>query len=95
MKIPSKIKVGAYTYEVQYKKLIKDRGIEHWGTCNREKHIIELLENMPADRKAEILLHECLHAIEESYDILLGERKINLLALALVALIKDNNLRII
>ena len=92
MKIPRKIKVGAYTYIVKRKKTIKEDNQELLGLCDRGAHLIYIVKDLSDKKAKEVLLHECLHAIEESYGINLGENKVNLLGLALLALIDDNKL---
>ena len=93
MRIPKKIKIGPYTYDVVYKDNLTHENNKLWGLCDRESHNIYLQKKMDAQKKKEVLLHECLHAIEESYGITLGENKVNQLGLALLALIYDNKLK--
>ena len=93
MKIPEILKIGAYDYAVIEKDNLKCNGKEVWGYCDRDKNIIYLQKHMKKKKEKEVLIHECLHAIEESYGVDLGERKVNVLGLALMALITDNKLR--
>lgn len=95
MKIPKgKVKVGAYEYKIVFKSKVKHKGKDLWGLCDRENHVIYLAKGMPEDRLMEVFLHETIHAIEESYDVHLGEKKTNMLGLALLALFKDNKIEI-
>lgn len=94
MNIPRKVKVGPYTYTVVRKREIKEEGKEMLGLCDREKHAIYMTSGMEKKKEKEVFLHECLHAIEDSYGISLGENKVNVLGLALMALIDDNKLRL-
>ena len=92
MKIPNRLKVGAYTYEVKQKKTLKEKGKDVWGYCSPNTHEIYIQETMEPDKEVEVFFHETLHAIEDSYGIELGEHKVNILGIALLALIKENNL---
>lgn len=96
MKIPSKLKIGAYDYKIKWKKglVCKDKE-ELWGWCDQNNHVIYLSKKMGTKRLREVIIHECIHAIEDSYGIELGEKKVNILGLALMALISDNKLRLL
>lgn len=94
MKIPSKVKIGAYDYKVEWVKELKDEKAKLWGLCDRENHIIFLDKGLRGRRRIEVFLHECLHGMEESYDIELGEKKVSVLGLALLAFFVDNKLEI-
>ena len=93
MKIPEVVKIGAYDYKVVEVDKLVHEGKELLGLCDRENNVISLLKGMKPKKEKEVFIHECLHAIEESYGITLGEKKVNLLGLAIMALISDNKLR--
>ena len=93
MNIPETIKIGAYDYKMIEEDKLKLDGKDVWGYCDREQNKIYMQKGMKSKKEKEVFLHECLHAIEESYGISLGERKVNILGLALMALISDNKLR--
>lgn len=69
----------------------KDDG-ECWGLCDTENDVIYLSRKMNKERKKEIILHECIHAMDSLFDIGIDERKTNLLALLILDLIKTNKL---
>jgi hypothetical protein len=93
MNIPRKVKIGLYTYKVKNVNEIKD-GINNqcWGLCDHDTHTIFLKKGMKEPRRSEVFLHECIHGIEESYGIALGETKVNQLGLALMSFFKENKL---
>ena len=93
MNIPEVIKIGAYDYKVVEKDDIEHEGNKLWGLCDREANVIFLQKGMKPKKEKEVFIHECLHAIEESYGVHLGENRVNMLGLALMALISDNKLR--
>jgi len=87
MKIPKSVKVGAYTYKVKLtSKLDSD------GLCEDKTLTIWLKKDLHKTDLAITFMHECLHAIEHSYEIFLGEKKIKKLDTYLVSLLRDNNL---
>lgn len=61
-----KIKIGHLTYEVKQvdAELMSAKNL--FGQCDREKQLITIAEGLPKERYAEVLLHECLHAIFET-----------------------------
>ena len=93
MNIPNKVKIGAYDYKVVEMDKLEHEGNKLWGLCDREENVIYLQKGMKRKKEKEVFIHECLHAIEESYGLDLGEDKVNLLGLAFMALITDNKLR--
>ena len=93
MKIPEVVKIGAYDYKVVEVEDLQLDGKSSLGVCDRETNIIQLEKGMKPKKEKEVFIHECLHAIEDSYGIDLGEKRVNLLALAIMALISNNKLR--
>lgn len=93
MKIPKKVKIGIYTYKIKEVEDLKDeKNNPCWGLCEHSEHTIYLKKGMIEPRLSEVFLHECLHGIEESFGIDLGEKKVNQIGLALMAFIIDNKL---
>lgn len=94
MKIPrSKVKIGAYKYKIVKKKNITYNGKELDGLCDRENQIIYLDSGLKGEKLFLVFIHECLHAIEEAYDIpQLSERVVSRLDHALTAFLIDNKI---
>lgn len=83
-----KIKVGAHTLEVMFKDPKDMDG--SLGMCFSNDNVIHIRKGMPKSKEKEVLLHECLHAIDEFYGIGLGEKKVNILAMCLLTFFKEN-----
>jgi len=94
LKVPNKLKIGLYEYNVVWQKEVKLNKLHLWGLCDRDEHIIYLTKGMDEVRLREVLLHECLHAIEDSYSLTFKEQEVEKLGMALAALIIDNKLKI-
>lgn len=94
MRIPKKVKIGAYNYTVVYKDDLREDGHSVWGLCDANNNKIYLKKGMTGRRKLEVFIHEALHAIEDSYGVSLGEKKVNVLGLAIMALFTENKLHV-
>jgi Zn-dependent peptidase ImmA (M78 family) len=92
MKIPKKINLCGHTYEVIYKKQILMDGRECYGLCDIDKHVIYLKTGMAETQRMDVLLHECIHAIEGIFGLNLTETAVNNLAIGLLSLIRENKL---
>lgn len=92
MKVPKKLVICGQDFKVVYKKKLFINNTECWGICDAEKHTIYLRYGMESTRKMEILLHECIHAIESIHNIRISEQGVKNLGVALVGLIRNNNL---
>lgn len=57
------LKIGPSTFKIRKHK----RGDRGW--CRPYKSIISLIDNVPKDVKAEVLLHEALHAIFYTFNV--------------------------
>ena len=92
MRIPREVKVGAYTWKVVYKKVIIFEGGECDGLCDSDNFIIYLSKTRCKNRQnlEETFLHECLHAIEKSINLDIGEDAVTRVATGLYAFLKDN-----
>lgn len=67
-------------------------GDECFGACDNKKQVIQLKEEIPASKRGEVILHESIHAIDAILDLSLGEKRINLLGVALYQFLTDNKL---
>jgi hypothetical protein len=89
MKIPDKVKVGGFVYEVSQTEHLRGS-----SDCVGEISLTELkirIRPMPESRMAQALLHEIVHAIYDNLGFIdVDEQKIDMLANALHALIVDN-----
>ena len=62
MKHPTKLRIGAYTYQVKMDPKLSEVA-NVLGTCLSDSLIILVDHNLPDELEAETLLHEALHAI--------------------------------
>ena len=92
MRVPKKLVICGQDFKVAYKKKLFVGKTECWGICDQEKHIIYLRYGMENTRKMEILLHECIHAVENIHNIRISEKGVKELGVSLTALIRNNKL---
>jgi hypothetical protein len=59
-KLPSKIKIGPYTYSLKY---FPKKTTSNYGACVYAQQTIFLNRNQSAQRAADTLIHEILHAV--------------------------------
>ena len=75
VKIPSSIKLGAYTYTLSLQENYKlNRGT--WATTNHTLSEITIESALSPSERDLTLLHECLHIISEIYRLNLDEDNI-------------------
>lgn len=60
------------------------------GECDNENGIIKLKVGTPPAFEADTLLHECLHCIDERFQLKLSERQVYCITVGIIALLKDN-----
>ena len=92
MKTPNTLQICGHTIKIEYRDGLVVGGDECWGVYDDDKHTIYLKIGMSETRKMEILLHECIHAIAEIHNLNLSEKAVKILAIALLALIRDNKI---
>lgn len=92
--IPSKVMVAGIEYNVEEKDLVVIDGKSSYsGACYFKEAKIEVLADMPLDRKQETLVHEILHAVlnEAGYDEH-DEEMVTRASKVLYQVLKDNHL---
>ena len=96
MKLPRTVQIGAYTWKVKIIKkfpvLKKEPGREQTGMCDSASLTLYIKKGLREVDVRITFIHECMHAIEYSYDMYVGEKKIRKLDNYLICLIQDNNL---
>jgi len=92
MRIPDSVKIGPYTYRVEFCEAVVDHENAKllYGQVDHMQHWIRLGNTFPPDHQAVTFLHEVLHALDAAYDLDLSERQIDLLGVTLMAFLKDN-----
>ena len=92
MRIPKEIIISGHTVKIEHVRDLKLNGEDCWGIYDDDKHVIYLKTGMDKTRKMEVLLHECLHAIEHIEGLKSNEKTIDILGRGLLALIRNNKL---
>ena len=94
MRLPKRLKIGALEWNVRWVHDLEEDGRRAWGGCDNTDFEIRLddsLRTRPA-QCMNVLLHELLHAVAETYDVRLSESQVLRLANGLAAALKDNHL---
>lgn len=60
------------------------------GMCHSDIQEIWVNNSNTDETTRNVILHECIHAISDSYDLELTERQVKVLATALIAFSRDN-----
>ena len=88
-----KIKVGGLIYDVEFKELEADEGVQ-LGWCKRTQTLIEVNNhNISKQLQQQTLIHEITHAIlfEAGLELENEEDAVNRIALVLHQVLKDND----
>lgn len=90
MKIPKKIVIGTYQFNVTYHdELYSDHdGERAVGKCNVQDFRIQLINNMSKTCKETTFIHECLEAINHIYGIGCKHKQIEALESGVYQLIR-------
>ena len=97
MKKPRVIKIGCHKYKVRYCKevYIKNEAgnkEELLGYCDIDNFTILIKSGICESMLKEVLIHECIHAIDQVYGLGLSEKAVNMLGIEVVKLIMGNKL---
>lgn len=60
------------------------------GECDAENGTIKLKSGTPASVEVDTLLHECVHCLDERFQLKLSERQVYCITVGIIALLKDN-----
>lgn len=60
------------------------------GECDAENSTIKLKPGTPLPVEADTLLHECVHCLDERFQLKLSERQVYCITVGIIALLKDN-----
>lgn len=93
MNAPKSIKIGSITYQVKVmpaRDLWAASGVDLLGQSKFIEAELQVREGMPDDRSAQVLLHEAIHAIEETGGLDLDEKTVSAIGSGVFALLRDN-----
>lgn len=88
-----KLKVGGLTYDIEFKELEADEGVQ-LGWCKRTQTLIEVNNhNISEQLQNQTLIHEMTHAIlfEAGLELENEEDAVNRIGLVLHQVLKDND----
>ena len=86
--IPSSLKVIGKEYTVQL--LTAEEFPDSYGETYTAKGIIKIQADQTVYDEADTLLHECIHALDERFQLNLTERQVYCTTVGLLSLLKDN-----
>jgi len=97
MKIPKKVKCGCFVYEVEFMEVIEHSGnTDILGLCISDENKILLKKSLKKtpQKLSEVFLHECMHMIEDCYNLPLGEKKVEALGMAIYDFLRNNKIEV-
>lgn len=87
-KLPKKVRVLGRDFKiVKMQDGVDDDAV---GQCKAEEQILEVREKPALCFMQDTLLHETIHAIDETLFLRMTERQVSTLASVLIAVLKDN-----
>lgn len=91
MIIPDKVKIGYKDYKINMKdgNIIDDNAV-CYGNIEYDEGNINLSKSYTIDQQKCTCIHECLHGIDNAFDIKLSEEQVTKLGKAIYTFIRDN-----
>ena len=91
-----KIKVGPHVFDIFYlSKVVHEDGSEVLGQCDSVFNKIEILDSLPTTKKAQVEIHEVMHALVAQTGVLPSEDQeemvVTALAVVLTQFAQDNS----
>lgn len=87
---PKTIDIKDETYQLRMVNKIPGQTKDTFGICDDTAKIIWVRKNQSKRGLLRTTIHEFLHAVEAEYSIKLRHKRINILEIALEALLTDN-----
>ncbi len=94
LRLPKQIVIAGHIIKIKYARGLVNGETDCWGLYNDATHTIYLKKGMDQSRKAEIFLHECIHAIEHVHVLNVGEKAVKLLGVEIMALLRNNKIKL-
>lgn len=94
MRLPRTVKIGCHTFQVVMKDEIIHNGTALLGMCAVDEQKIYMQRGLKSTRKWEVFLHECFHAIDDIYDMGIGEKRVGHLGVEILKFIRENNIHL-
>ena len=90
MRLPKKLVIAGHVIKIKYARGLVNGEHDCWGVYNDTTHTIYLKTGMDRTRKEEILLHECIHAIEHIHALSISEKAVKILAIEILGMLRNN-----
>ena len=91
MNIPDKVKIGFKDYKVnKVDGEVTEGNIVCYGVIHFDDGFIDISKKCSEDMQECALIHECVHGIDDIFDIDLSEEQIKKLGKGIYSFIKDN-----
>jgi len=87
---PKAVSIRDEVYQIRMVKRIPGETKDTFGICDDDKKIIWIRRNQSSRGLLRTFIHELLHAVEAEWSVKLRHKKINVLEVALEALLMDN-----
>lgn len=75
IEIPEQIYIGSVWWDVERVSVIKGK----YGECDTVARVIRITEGLDDEQLLMTFLHECFHAVDELYELNLGETGVRIL----------------
>ena len=86
-----KIKIGGLEYTVNYyDRIVEDDGIENFGIVRYSEQEINISKDSTKQRQKMVLLHECIHAMDDLDGFGFDENKVRQVSNMLFNFMLDN-----
>jgi len=95
MKIGRTFTISGHKINVKYSKSMFLGNEGCWAIYDDDTSTIWVRKGMPPSRKAEVLLHEVIHAISYIHGFDISEKAVNTLAIEMIAFFRTNKLSFI
>jgi len=92
MKIPKQVYICGQVFDVVQKKELSYDGEHLLGLCIPNECKIFIKKGLTKEKRVEVFIHECLHAIDENRNLKLGEKKVNTLGIEIIRFIRENKI---
>ena len=90
MRLPKKLKIGGYTYEVIYEDRVKKSGTDHPATYTSKHQKIFIDKTQCREEMESSLIHEIIEALNYAYELGLDHKQVSTLEATLYQVLKDN-----
>lgn len=84
----TELRILGKTFSVEF--VDEDDAPDRLGSCHLEAQKIEIRKGQPKETELDTIVHEVIHACDDSLGLGMSERQVHAMACALVAVFLDN-----